>query len=105
MTSPVILNFDQSVGELSDAKTIDLTQWQDVIRFGCSEKKFHKFKKLLQQSLPEHYGTVLMGSGDYHHISLLLIEQLAKHYCADNPIEVIIFDNHPDNMRSLWIMG
>lgn len=102
MTLPVILNFDQSVGEINEAKTIDFTQWQDVIRFGCNEKNFQKFKMQLQQALPENYGTVLMGSGDYHHISLLLIEQLAKQYSADNPIEVIIFDNHPDNMRYLF---
>lgn len=102
MTHPIILNFDQSVGEINNAKIIDVTQWQDTIRFGCSEKKFCQFKAELQQSLPEHYGTVLMGSGDYHHISLLLIERLAKQYSADNPIQVIVFDNHPDNMRYLF---
>lgn len=102
MTHPIILNFDQSVGEIKNAKIIDVTQWQDTIRFGCSEKKFCQFKAELQQSLPEHYGTVLMGSGDYHHISLLLIERLAKQYSADNPIQVIVFDNHPDNMRYLF---
>lgn len=102
MTYPIILNFDQSVGEINNAKIIDVTQWQDTIRFGCSEKKFCQFKAELQQSLPEHYCTVFMGSGDYHHISLLLIERLAKHYSADNPIQVIVFDNHPDNMRYLF---
>lgn len=102
MTHPIILNFDQSVGEINNAKIIDVTQWQDTIRFGCSEKKFCQFKAELQQSLPEHYGTVLMGSGDYHHISLLLIKRLAKQYSADNPIQVIVFDNHPDNMRYLF---
>lgn len=102
MTHPIILNFDQSVGEINNAKIIDVTQWQDTIRFGCSEKKFCQFKAELQQSLPEHYGTVLMGSGDYHHISLLLIERLAKQYSAENPIQVIVFDNHPDNMRYLF---
>lgn len=102
MIYPVILNFDQSVGEIKNAKTIDVTKWQDTIRFGCSANKFRAFKKTLQQSLPEHYGPILMGSGDYHHISLLLIERLAAQYSAKNPIEVVIFDNHPDNMRYLF---
>lgn len=102
MKCPIILDFDQSVGEISDAKKIDLTAWQETLRFGCSRTKFQQFSAQLQQFLPEHYGTVLMGSGDYHHISLLLIARLAKYYSAENPIEVIIFDNHPDNMRYLF---
>ena len=102
MTCPVILDFDQSVGEITPATTIDVTKWQDTIRFGCSKKAFRKFDTQLQQLLPAHYGTVLLGSGDYHHISLLLIERLAKQYSADNPIQVVIFDNHPDNMRYLF---
>lgn len=102
MRYPVILNFDQSVGEINNAKKIDVTKWQDTVRFGCSEKKFRQFRDILQHTLTENYGTVLMGSGDYHHISLLLIERLAQQYSADNPIEVVIFDNHPDNMRYLF---
>lgn len=102
MRYPVILNFDQSVGEINNAKKIDVTKWQDTIRFGCSEKKFRQFRDILQHTLTENYSTVLMGSGDYHHISLLLIERLAQQYSADNPIEVVIFDNHPDNMRYLF---
>ncbi|WP_294614811.1 arginase family protein [uncultured Gilliamella sp.] len=102
MTFPVILNFDQSVGEIKHANMINVTHWQDSIRFGCSEKKFRQFSHSLQQLLPENHGTVLMGSGDYHHVSLLLIERLAKQYSAENPIQVVIFDNHPDNMRYLF---
>ena len=31
---PIVLDFDRSVGELPDALTIDLTDWQEAIRFG-----------------------------------------------------------------------
>lgn len=102
MTCPVILNFDKSVDKINNACTIDVTDWQDVIRFGCTDKKFCQFKQVLQQSLPDSYGTVLMGSGDFHHVSLLLVEHLAKKYSASNPIQVVIFDNHPDNMHYLF---
>ncbi|KFA58027.1 hypothetical protein A9G34_09135 [Gilliamella sp. Choc4-2] len=102
MTCPIILDFDRSVGQICHAKTIDFTQWQDAIRFGCTKKTFNRFNHVLQQFLPESHGTVLMGSGDFHHISLLLIERLAQQYSADNPIQVVIFDNHPDNMRYLF---
>lgn len=102
MTHPIILNFDHSVNDIKDANIIDLTDWQDVIRFGCSQQKFNQLRNYLQQYLPSTYGTVLMGSGDYHHLSLLLIERLAQQYSAENPVQVVIFDNHPDNMRYLF---
>ncbi|MDF7670478.1 arginase family protein [Orbaceae bacterium ESL0721] len=102
MNSPLILDFDQSVGHIEHAKTLNLTTWQEQIRFGCTKKIFNKLECYLQPQLPKNYGTVLMGSGDYHHLSLLLIKQLADRYSAKNPIEVIIFDNHPDNMRYLF---
>ncbi len=102
MTCPIILNFDNSIGKINNARTIDVTEWQDAIRFGCTEKKFFQFENVLQKSLPDKYGTVLMGSGDFHHVSLLLIERLAKEYSSSNPIQVVVFDNHPDNMRYLF---
>ncbi|AWM80027.1 hypothetical protein DKL61_06465 [Gammaproteobacteria bacterium ESL0073] len=102
MSSPIILNFDDSVINIKNATTIDLTSWQDDIRFGCSKSKFNQLKHYLDQHLPETYGTVLMGSGDYHHISLLLIERLKEKYSSENPIQVVVFDNHPDNMRYMF---
>ena len=36
---------------------------------------------------------VFMGSGDFHHVSLLLIERL------NTSMQVVVLDNHPDNMR------
>ena len=37
-----------------------------------------------------------MGSGDFHHVSYLLIERLRR---LGRQIQVVVFDNHPDNMR------
>lgn len=99
MKNPLILNFDQSVGNIPHAYALNLTNWQEQIRFGCTKKQFNAFQQYLQSQLPTEYGTVLMGSGDYHHISLLLIKQLANCYSAQHPIQIVIFDNHPDNMR------
>lgn len=101
MNSPIILNFDNSVGNINDAILLNLTDWQEVIRFGCSMSRFRMFQNYLEGLLPKSPGTVLMGSGDYHHISLLLIERLKQYYTQQNPIQVVIFDNHPDNMRYL----
>ncbi|WP_392561824.1 arginase family protein [Orbus sturtevantii] len=98
----IILDFDQSVGTIENAISINLTDWQAAVRFGCSNKIFHQLATRLQHDLPLSYGTAMLGSGDYHHISLLLIERLQSCYNAKNPIEVVIFDNHPDNMRYLF---
>ncbi|MCO6515167.1 MAG: arginase family protein [Snodgrassella sp.] len=102
MNKPVILDFDHSTGIITDAFRIELGQWQEAIRFGCSQAKFKQLETELARQLPKYYGTVLMGSGDYHHISLLLIKRLQQYFNATNPIQVVIFDNHPDNMRYLF---
>jgi arginase family enzyme len=41
------------------------------------------------------HGTVLMGSGDFHHLSLPLVELEARR----GRLRVVVLDNHPDNMR------
>lgn len=100
MKTPIILNFDQSVGPIADAINIDLANYQEQIRFGCSKQDYRKLAHHLDQQLPtDQLGTTLMGSGDYHHMSLYLIERLAPYYSPTNPIQVVVFDNHPDNMR------
>lgn len=92
----MILNFDESI-HLSDSPIIHLQDWQEKIRFGCSMKTFNQLRDHLLPQLPEHYGTVMMGSGDYHHISTLLIQQIAQK--INQPFQVVVLDNHPDNMR------
>lgn len=99
MNQPVILNFDDSVGEIDNSIHLDLTQWQETIRFGCSFTQYRKLAEKINAQLPNKIGTVLMGSGDYHHISLMLIERLKAFLTPKEQIQIIIFDNHPDNMR------
>lgn len=93
--SPVVLDFDRSVGDLSGACTIDLADWQEAIRFGCSMRRMDALARKLDAELPRDYGTVFMGSGDFHHLSWPLIRRLRD---AGN-FQVVVFDNHPDNMR------
>lgn len=99
MRHPVILNFDDSIGEIEQSIKINLTEWQESIRFGCSFAKYKKLATNINAQLPAQIGTVLMGSGDYHHISLMLIERLKEQLKPKQQIQVVIFDNHPDNMR------
>lgn len=92
---PVVLDIDSSVGPLPDGLVLPLAEWQEAIRFGCSLATMRRFHALLDAQLPARYGTVFTGSGDFHHLSWPLIARLA----SATPIQVVVLDNHPDNMR------
>jgi arginase family enzyme len=92
---PIVLDFDNSVGSLPNEIRMPLAKWQEAIRFGCSQRKLEEFASVLQPVLRDGQRPVFLGSGDFHHISLLLVRQAV----ARQPCRVIVFDNHPDNMR------
>jgi hypothetical protein len=96
---PVVLDIDRSVGPLPQRLVLPLEHWQESIRFGCTLATLQRFRTMLDELLPERYGTVFMGSGDFHHLSWPLIERLQADRSADRPIQVVVLDNHPDNMR------
>lgn len=93
----VVLNFDDSAGQPEHALNIELSTWQEVIRFGCKWRDFNDLERHLDDILPmpAALGCVLLGSGDYHHLTQLLLSRL-----PDQPkIHLIVCDNHPDQMR------
>lgn len=98
MNRPIILNFDQSVLGIKNAINIDLSHWQDRVRFASSMRSYQALSLELLKKIPHNYGTVFLGSGDYHHISHLLISKL-KSVLNGQKITIVIIDNHPDNMR------
>jgi len=98
MKEPVILDFDKSAGPIANALAIDLQAWQERMRFACSWRYFREMATLLDHRLPRAYGPVLLGSGDYHHISHLLVCRMQR-LLAGRGLTVVVIDNHPDNMR------
>ena len=104
--TPVVLDVDSSVGPLASELRLPLGDWQERLRFGCTLRQFQTFRSVLEKQLPtfNEHGTVLMGSGDFHHLSWPLIERcIAEHgYNAAAPLRVLVLDNHPDNMRFPW---
>ena len=98
---PLVLDFDNSVLPFVDREIrIPLEAWQEKIRFGCSNKDFRKLELHLERLLPADYGCVFTGSGDYHHVSFLLLKAvIKKKHIAPGTLDVIVCDNHPDNMR------
>lgn len=91
----IVLNFDDSTDLSKDHLAIDLQNWQEKIRFATSWHNFKLLSHYLKQQLPDvrQLGCVFMGSGDYHHISQILLRRFSE------PLHLIICDNHPDNMR------
>lgn len=92
---PVVLDIDRSVGALPQRLVLPLEHWQESIRFGCSLATMRRFRHMLDELLPAEYGTVFTGSGDFHHLSWPLIARLP----ASRSFQVVVLDNHPDNMR------
>ncbi len=94
---PLILNFDDSVapGNIDGALQIPLQSWQESIRFGCRWSRFRQLAAALEPQLAGDYGCLFTGSGDYHHLTYLLLQCLA----IQPPFHLVVCDNHPDNMR------
>jgi hypothetical protein len=95
MQQTVVLDVDHSTGPLSGRLVVPLENWQEALRFGCSLGTLRRFRRVLLDTLPQQYATVMLGSGDFHHLSWPLIERVPSR----KPFQVVVLDNHPDNMR------
>jgi hypothetical protein len=95
---PLALDLDGSCRAVArpDLARIDLTAWQERVRFGCTPRDWRAFSAHLDALLPAAHGPVLLGSGDFHHVSALLIARQARRRAG---LRVLVCDNHPDNMR------
>ncbi len=95
MSRTVILDLDHSVGALPQRLVIPLEHWQEALRFSCPLAALQRFRGVLDDTLPADYGSVMLGSGDFHHLSWPLIERVP----GSGEFQVVVLDNHPDNMR------
>jgi arginase family enzyme len=95
MRQPVVLDLDDSVGPLVRRIVLPLREWEEAIRFGCSARRLRRFGGMLDETLPREHGTVFLGSGDFHHLTLPLVERVP----GTQRFQVVVIDNHPDNMR------
>lgn len=95
MSRAVVLDLDGSVGAIPGACVLPLASWQERLRFACTRGTLRSFAREIAPRIPAGSGTVLLGSGDFHHLSWPLIERV----CSHAPFQVVILDNHPDHMR------
>ena len=78
------------------ATRLDLLELGPKLRLWSSERNYQRFIKALQNrpERPAHKPEIFfVGSGDYHHLTPALLEDLAE------PVTLIHFDNHPDWVR------
>lgn len=95
MNRTVVLDIDHSVGPLPNRLVVPLEHWQESLRFACSLGTLDRFRRVLDETLPIDHATVMLGSGDFHHLTWPLVERVA----AQRSFQVVVLDNHPDNMR------
>lgn len=96
----IVLDLDGSTGLPDGALHLALRDWQARLRFGCRRRVLAAFERHLDTLLPAAYGPVLMGSGDFHHLSLPLVKRVAAR--RPRTLRLLVVDNHPDNMRYLF---
>ncbi|MBF0531487.1 MAG: hypothetical protein HQL23_00140 [Candidatus Omnitrophica bacterium] len=89
-----ILNLDDSVARQPDLvrrfapAVIDLRAWGPRLRLWSNDRDAALLRAVLS---PESRGdATFLGSGDFHHLSSVLLEQFLE------PLTVIVFDHHPD---------
>ncbi|WEK39211.1 MAG: hypothetical protein P0Y50_11745 [Candidatus Brevundimonas colombiensis] len=100
---PLVLDMDGSVLPLPDEIRPTLPpEWSETLRFGCGAKRFRRASAALTALVPPYqaHGPVLMGSGDFHHLSWPLILRCLDR--AEAPVQVVVLDNHPDSMVFPW---
>ena len=89
-----ILNFDDSVVRQSAflapfaTSTVDLTRIGRAARLWADRASIDVIRASLDPA--RRSCITLLGSGDYHHVSSLLLEQFKE------PVTLIVFDHHPD---------
>lgn len=100
----LVLDFDAAVLPVAENEIrLPLGDWQEAVRFGASNADYARLENALGDLMPKNYGCVFTGSGDFHHISLLLLRRLAARHCpANKTFDLVICDNHPDNMRYVF---
>jgi len=92
---PIVLDFDGAVAPLPDELRIPLRHREQAVRYGCGLGTLAALRAELAPVLPCAGSPVFTGSGDFHHVTL----ELVRRCYAQGPIDVVVFDNHPDNMR------
>lgn len=92
----MVLDLDGSVTPPSGAGRLDLRQFEEKVRYYAAFKSLTTLEAPVLEALKTHR-VFFLGSGDFHHLSWLIIKLLPA-ALGIGKVQVVIFDNHPDNM-------
>ncbi|MBI5587899.1 MAG: arginase family protein [Deltaproteobacteria bacterium] len=81
----------QGLGQYFKIDSIDLADLRNHLQFYSSVRAMRKCASRLDEREGEGATCHLLGSGDFHHITLLMLERMAS------PFFLIVFDNHMDS--------
>src|SRR5438552_4118621 len=88
MTQGVHLNLDGAwPADAIDAEMHDLGDWGLRLRYLARQVDLDAFHEQVRPLLRPF---VLYGSGDFHHLTAVLLREMRE------PVTVVCFDNHPD---------
>ena len=79
---------------LFEPEILDLRAWGPRIRLACSWRRFYRLERRLDRLLgagdPLESWVNLLGSGDFHHVSLALQRRVRR------PFNLLVLDRQPD---------
>lgn len=88
----LILDFDGSVTLPRGIDRVDLRAYEEKFRYFARLSDMARMEDIIKTGLQAHR-IFFLGSGDFHHISYLIIKNMPL-----EKLQVVVFDNHPDNM-------
>ena len=84
----IYLDFDGAwAGFETGLPRVDATGWGPRLRFSASPRTIEHFYREMEPRLADF---VLYGSGDFHHLTGLLLRRVRE------PVTLVALDNHPD---------
>jgi len=100
-----ILDLDGGITEQTSLKSRypvvehNVRSWGPQVRMACRFGMFARFERALGECLGADEGAkpeiTLLGSGDFHHVSLALVRRIQQ------PFNLLVVDKHPDWMRGI----
>jgi arginase family enzyme len=88
------IDSQQTVSDKLD-KIVNLRSQERDLRLWGGKRAIAKFKRTLRDLRAQRNDrwVSFVGSGDYHHVTSLLLESLPDHL---KPVNLVLIDNHPD---------
>jgi len=76
-------------------RTVDLNSFEQDLRLWANQRGIRKLRNTIRdlRIRKDARWLSLVGSGDFHHVTSLLIEALPEEF---RPVNLIVIDNHPD---------